>query len=162
MIGIWLQYFLNMEIERYTLATGETVLTGFSRLGRHWGLIFVLMTGLVTLWPGWATSSATMISYLVGGEVRWIAIGILIAVGLILTLSPIVYRTLERTQSIKAAAIVVLIVGAGGVRDSSRCMGRSSGYDRAAGLAGDRARLGAPAQRDRLRWRRRPCKPVSV
>ncbi len=110
MIGIALQYFLNMEIERYTLATGETVLTGFSRLGRHWGLIFVLMTGMVTLWPGWATSSATMISYLVGGEVRWIAIGILIAVGLILTLSPIVYRTLERTQSIKAAAIVVLIV----------------------------------------------------
>jgi hypothetical protein len=112
MIGIMLQYFLNMEIERYTLATDETVLTGFSRLGRHWGLVFVMMTGMVTLWPGWATSSATMISYLVGGEVRWIAIGILVAVGLILTLSPIVYRTLERTQSIKAAAIIVLIVGA--------------------------------------------------
>ena len=32
-----------MEIERYTLATGETVLTGFSRLGRHWGLVFALL-----------------------------------------------------------------------------------------------------------------------
>jgi hypothetical protein len=111
-IGIVLQYFLNMEIERYTLATGETVLTGFSRLGRHWGLAFVLMAMLVTLWPGWATSSATMISYLVGGDVHWIAIGILLAVGLILTLSPVVYRTLERGQSIKAAAIILLIVGA--------------------------------------------------
>ena len=70
------------------------------------------MTMLVTLWPGWATSSATMITFIVGGDVRLIAIGILVAVGLILTLSPIVYRTLERGQSIKAAAIILLIVGA--------------------------------------------------
>jgi hypothetical protein len=112
MIGIVLQFFLNMEIERYTLATGETVLTGFSRLGRHWGLAFVLMTMMVTLWPGWATSSATMITYLVGGDAQWIAVGILVAVGLILTLSPVVYRTLEKATSIKAAAIVLLIVGA--------------------------------------------------
>ena len=40
-VGLATQYFINMEIERYTLATGETVLTGFSRLGRHWGLVFV-------------------------------------------------------------------------------------------------------------------------
>src|SRR4051812_6762584 len=31
-IGLITQFFINMEIERYTLATGETVLTGFSRL----------------------------------------------------------------------------------------------------------------------------------
>ena len=30
-IGILTQFFLNMEIERYTLATGETAITGFSR-----------------------------------------------------------------------------------------------------------------------------------
>ena len=28
-----------MEIERYTLATGETALTGFNRFWRHWGLV---------------------------------------------------------------------------------------------------------------------------
>ena len=43
-IGIITQWFLNMEIERYTLATGETALTGFSRMWKHWGLVFVLMT----------------------------------------------------------------------------------------------------------------------
>ncbi|MEV0087387.1 Nramp family divalent metal transporter [Saccharopolyspora sp. NPDC050642] len=32
LIGILTQYFLNMEIERYSLATGETAVTGFSRL----------------------------------------------------------------------------------------------------------------------------------
>ena len=41
-VGFSAQYFLNMEIERYTLATGETAVTGFSRMWKWWGLIFVL------------------------------------------------------------------------------------------------------------------------
>ena len=40
-LGVVTQFFINMEIERYTLATGETVLAGFSRLWRHAGLVFV-------------------------------------------------------------------------------------------------------------------------
>jgi hypothetical protein len=32
------QFFINMEIERYTLATGETAITGFSRFWKPWGL----------------------------------------------------------------------------------------------------------------------------
>ena len=39
--GVVTQFFLNMEVERYTLATGETVLTGFNRFWRHWGLLFL-------------------------------------------------------------------------------------------------------------------------
>ena len=31
-VGITVQWFLNMEIERYTLVTGETAVTGFSRM----------------------------------------------------------------------------------------------------------------------------------
>src|SRR5688572_6966203 len=50
-LGIGTQWFLNMEIERYTLATGETALTGFSRFGKHWGLVFVLMIYFANLWP---------------------------------------------------------------------------------------------------------------
>ena len=36
-LGVLTQYFLNMEIERYTLATGETAVTGFTRLWKPWG-----------------------------------------------------------------------------------------------------------------------------
>ncbi len=36
-LGFLSQYFLNMEIERYTLATGETAVTGFSRFWKPWG-----------------------------------------------------------------------------------------------------------------------------
>ena len=33
-----------MEIERYTLATGETAVTGFTRLWKPWGVLFIAMT----------------------------------------------------------------------------------------------------------------------
>jgi hypothetical protein len=34
---VTVQYFLNMEIERYTLVTGETAIAGFVRRLRHSG-----------------------------------------------------------------------------------------------------------------------------
>ena len=111
-LGVLVQYFLNTEIERYTLATGESVLTGFSRLWRHWGGVLLALGVLHSLWPGWANSSATLVTYLVGGSVRWITVGMLVAIGLLLTMSRVVYHTLERAQSLKMAAIGVLIVGA--------------------------------------------------
>jgi hypothetical protein len=110
LVGLITQYFINMEIERYTLATGETVLTGFARLGRHWGAVFVLLAFAANLWPGWVTSAATLTTYLVGGSVRWIAVGMLLAIGLILTLSPVVYRALERIQFLKILAVGLLVV----------------------------------------------------
>ena len=67
-----------MEIERYTLATGETALTGFNRYWKYWGLVFAVMVYLQNLWPGWATSSATMLTYLFGGSPKVIAIGMLV------------------------------------------------------------------------------------
>src|SRR5687767_2881675 len=109
-VGLGTQFFLNMEIERYTLATGETALTGFSRYWRHWGLVFALLTYFANLWPGWATSSATLVSYLFGGEPRWIAIGFLLTIGLILTLAPVVYVALEKAQMLKVAAVITLFV----------------------------------------------------
>jgi hypothetical protein len=100
-----------MEIERYTLATGETALTGFNRYGKHWGLFFALMTYFANLWPGWATSSASMLTYLFGaGDPRWIAIGILLVIGAILTFAPVVYVMLERLIFVKIAAVALLVV----------------------------------------------------
>ena len=111
LIGLITQFFINMEIERYTLATGETVLTGFSRLGRHWGVFFVLLGLLANLWPGWATSAATLTTYLIGGgSVRWIASAMLLAIGAILTLSPVVYRALEQTQFLKVLLVALLVI----------------------------------------------------
>jgi hypothetical protein len=110
LVGLLTQYFINLEIERYTLATGETALTGFSRYWRHWGLFFAILTYFANLWPGWATSSATLASYIFGGTPRYIAMGMLLAIGLILTLAPVVYVALERAQMLKVAAVMLLFV----------------------------------------------------
>src|SRR6201990_1863281 len=109
-VGLITQWFLDMEIERYTLATGETALTGFSRTLRHWGLVFAILTYFANLWPGWATSSATMLTYLFGGEPRWIAIGMLALIGVTLTLAPVIYTVLERVEFLKVGLVVVFIV----------------------------------------------------
>ncbi len=109
-VGIITQYFLNMEIERYTLATGETALTGFSRFWRHWGLVFAIMVYFANLWPGWSTSSATMVTYLFGGDATWIAVGMLLVIGATLTLAPVVYTALERVEFVKVGLVVLFIV----------------------------------------------------
>jgi len=109
-VGLLTQYVLNMEIERYALATGETALTGFSRYWKHWGLVFAILTYFANLWPGWVTSSATLATYMFGGEAVWIAIGMLVVIGLILTLAPVIYVALERAQMVKVAAVVLLFV----------------------------------------------------
>jgi Amino acid permease len=110
LVGLVTQFFINLEIERYTLATGETALTGFSRYWRHWGLVFAILTYFANLWPGWATSRATLASYVFGGTAAYIAIGMLIVIGLILTLAPVVYVALERAQMLKLAAVLLLFV----------------------------------------------------
>ncbi|MEV4349903.1 Nramp family divalent metal transporter [Actinoplanes sp. NPDC049596] len=109
-VGLATQYFLNMEIERYTLATGETALTGFSRYWRHWGLVFAILAYFANIWPGWATSSATLTTYLVGGRVTPVAIGFLLLIGVILTLAPVVYQALEKIEMVKVAAVLLLLI----------------------------------------------------
>jgi hypothetical protein len=110
-VGILTQFFINMEIERYTLATGETALSGFQRLWKPWGGVIVAMAVLATVWPGWATGAATVTTFLVGGgDVNVIAIAALVAIGIALTASPVVYQTVERLQFIKVAAVMLFVV----------------------------------------------------
>ncbi|MBA8824095.1 hypothetical protein FHX42_001424 [Saccharopolyspora lacisalsi] len=117
-IGLCVQYFINTEVARYTLATGETVLTGFIRLWRGWAPLFIAMTVIPFAWPAWMTSSAEMLTFpLGGGNVTWISIGGLLIIGSVLTFSPVVYKTVEKLEMLKifmillfvAFAVVVLI-----------------------------------------------------
>ena len=86
LVGVVTQFFLNMEVERYTLATGETAVTGFNRFWKHWGLVFAVLGYFANLWPGWAISSATLASYLFGGNPTIIAVVSLLVIGFSLTL----------------------------------------------------------------------------
>ena len=111
MLSVTVQYFLNMEIERYTLATGETAVAGFVRFWRPWGALFCAFTVLPNMWPGWATSGVTILTFLTGGgDVPLITIGVLVVSGVALTASPVVYQTLERAQFFKVGLTLVFLV----------------------------------------------------
>ena len=109
-IGVVTQFFINMEVERYTLATAETAVTGFNRFWKHWGLVFAVMVYFANLWPGWALSSATLATYLFGGSAPVIGIIELLVIGAGLTLAPVIYVAVERLIFVKIAAVVVLAV----------------------------------------------------
>lgn len=114
-VGFSAQYFLNMEIERYTLATGETAVTGFNRMWLGWGIIFIIGSIGPNAFPGWASSAATMFTYLFGlsgGAVPIITTIFLLAIGLAITVSPVVFNTLEKIEMVLVVIIVVFLLAA--------------------------------------------------
>ncbi|AQA03237.1 hypothetical protein BVC93_13325 [Mycobacterium sp. MS1601] len=113
LVGVTVQYFLNMEIERWTLATGETAVAGFVRLWKPWGAIMAVCGFICIVWPGWATSGATILGFALGydsGTASWVAVIALIAMALTLTLSPVVYTTLEKLETVKVVAVVLFLL----------------------------------------------------
>jgi hypothetical protein len=64
-ISALLQVFLNLEMCRYTLYTGEPITVGFMRLkpGKaFWGWLFTIVGFLERAMPGWAMGTATALA----------------------------------------------------------------------------------------------------
>lgn len=99
-IGITLQFFLNMEIERYTLATGESIFVGLSRLFMKFSPVWFLLTTFIPwIWPGLIASSAKLLSYAIGIEYnKFLPMILLILIGIILSLGKYLYKTQEAFQ----------------------------------------------------------------
>jgi hypothetical protein len=108
--GVTLQFFLNMEIERFTLATGESAVVGFVRLARIFGPVFLVCATVPWVWPGWATGASTLISWELPLPVTGTAIAGLFLCGLILSLGPVVYRTVEAIQFVLVGGIFAGLV----------------------------------------------------
>src|SRR3712207_9084595 len=100
-----------MEIERYTLATGETAVTGFTRFWKPWGIIFVLGAILPNAFPGWATGGAPVINYM--GLIRdgagpLVASIVLVAPARALKLSPVGHPGLGKVPLLLATPFLGL------------------------------------------------------
>ncbi|MDT0317795.1 Nramp family divalent metal transporter [Streptomyces millisiae] len=105
-----IQTGINLEIERYTLATGQTVVAGFSRWWTGWGVLICLAAAFQYMWPGWATSGSTVLTYAVGGgDAVWITVAALVVMGALLTVSPVIYRTLEKVELVKVGATLFFL-----------------------------------------------------
>lgn len=109
-LGATMQFFINMEVERYTLATGESAVAGFVRASRTWGPIFFLCGTVPWIWPGWATGAGKLLAWEIGGPPVLYAVVGLVGCGLALTLSPVVYRFIETVQILLVSVIFALVL----------------------------------------------------
>ncbi|OGH86288.1 MAG: hypothetical protein A2493_02855 [Candidatus Magasanikbacteria bacterium RIFOXYC12_FULL_33_11] len=96
-LGISFQYFINMEIERYALVKGESVFVGLNKLWRGASYWFIFSTFIGFGLPGIVAAAAQLIAHIFGIEnFKWLAIVLLLFVGLILSLGKTVYGMMEK------------------------------------------------------------------
>ena len=70
-VAVLLQVLLNLEMARYTIYTGEPIITGYMRTWPgpgFWGCIYGALSVLQYGWPGWALASATATAALLLGR----------------------------------------------------------------------------------------------
>jgi hypothetical protein len=113
-----LQTLLNVELMRYTMATGEPVVTGFMRTrptSTFWAWFYASLYFLQMGWPGWAGAAAGAVFFLVAkrlpgagetGLVYAIGVGLYLLCGAILLIGRRIERTLEYLNWIMIAAII--------------------------------------------------------
>lgn len=96
-LGVTLQFFINMEIERYSLVRGESIFVGFARKLRVAPFWFIISTFAGFGWPGIVGASAYLISSVMGiNDYRILAITFLILIAGLLILGSVLYKTVER------------------------------------------------------------------
>jgi hypothetical protein len=70
-VAVLLQVLLNLEMARYTLYTGEPIISGYMRTWPgpgFWGSIYSALAFLQDGWPGWALAAATATAALLLGR----------------------------------------------------------------------------------------------
>lgn len=109
-LGLTLQFFINMEIERYSLVHGESIFVGFARKSKIAPFWFIISTFAGFSWPGIIASSAYLLANLLGlNDYRLLGITLLILIGGLLTLGPVLYKTVEKFTTLIILVSIPLI-----------------------------------------------------
>ncbi|MFN0195750.1 MAG: Nramp family divalent metal transporter [Planctomycetaceae bacterium] len=120
-LSIFLQLIFNLEVIRYTLYTGEPIVTGIMRLkpgSKFWGGLYSLLTIAQLGAPALATGSAAAIFALWVGKVpeaanqstlHWIATAIILGTVALLSFGGTIERMLERASWAMIAYIFIFL-----------------------------------------------------
>jgi len=118
LLGITFQFFLNLEIIRYSLVWGESIFVGFRRLWRWWPVWFIISTFIPWSLPGFSSGAVEIFCHLRASgcspSLKFNAtIVALIFIGLVLSLGKSLYRTMEliqRTLIIIGLPLILILV----------------------------------------------------
>ena len=115
LLGIFLQFWINCEIGRYTLATGESIYAGFSRLSRQFAWLFIVLNVLGWILPGWARACGGALKALIVGPAGWgepwVWTGITFAgVAFVLFGPKRVYASVEKTTELLVVVVTLGLV----------------------------------------------------
>lgn len=118
-IAIFLQTVFNTELMRYTMATGEPVVTGFMRTrpsSTMWAWIYAILYLMQVGWPAWAGTAAGAVFFLFAQRLPVAADATttyMIGVGtfLLCVALLVVGRRIERTLEVLNWILVVCIIG---------------------------------------------------
>ena len=119
-VGVFLQLWINFEVGRWTIATGETVYTGFARVWRGFGPIFILLNIAGWLAPGWAQASGSAAKALIvgpnfdaggfgGSTTLWTCLTFGV-VWLLLFGPKMIYNTVEKSIEIMVATVTLGLI----------------------------------------------------
>lgn len=116
-VGVLTQFVVISEIERWTIATGESIFGGMARLTKisFWPWFFLIATLFGFFWPGWASQSAEFIGAIIlsvtGESIGWQPITLLMLAfcWVALAASRIVYNALERLEMAMVFAFFPLL-----------------------------------------------------
>lgn len=111
LLGITFQYFINQEIARHAIATGESFFTSSSRFFKWFAPFWLFSAVLLYVWPGWAGAIGTTLRELFGfGNYlgwAWASLGLV----LILTLAgKAAYAVLEKSLKIIVPSFFLLLL----------------------------------------------------
>lgn len=97
LLGITFQFFINMEIERYALVKGESVFVGIAKIFPKSVYWFIISTFIGFGLPGIVAASAKVLGTILGiTDFKWLAIIMLVVIGLFLSGGKTVYDTMEK------------------------------------------------------------------
>ena len=149
LVAAFLQTVLNTELMRWTIATGEPVVTGFMRTrpgSQFWAVFYAILYFLQVGWPGWAGAAAGAIFFLFFRElagpgqetiVYMIGVGTFALCIGILLFGRRIERTLELLNWVLVAAIIGGFLILAAIFVSAETWGAAAaglvGYDTAAG-----------------------------
>lgn len=123
-IAIILQLLFNLEAIRYTLYSGEPIVSGFMRLrpsSRFWAVLYTILAVAQLGMPALGAACATVIFTAFAGQLpgapdtaslMWITYGVMAVTLVILMLGGTIERTLERASWAMITVILIFLLAA--------------------------------------------------